>query len=82
MTGSTDAPLSQLRDGRTAVWLALALLLLALAVLMHGVLPRYEFRVIESGQAVIIYDRWSGRFQRVNYDTAGTATLTNVVQPF
>jgi hypothetical protein len=53
-----------------------------MAVVMHGILPRYEFRVVENGRAIIIYDRWSGRFQRANYDENGNPTLTSVVQPF
>jgi hypothetical protein len=82
MTGASEAPAVHSRDIPTPVWVAVAMLLLAIAVVLHGILPRYEFRVVENGRAIIVYDRWSGRFQRANYDENGNPTLTSVVQPF
>jgi hypothetical protein len=82
MPGASEAPAVHSRDIPTAVWIAVAMLLLAIAVVLHGILPRYEFRVVENGRAIIVYDRWSGRFQRANYDENGNPTLTSVVQPF
>ena len=82
MTGASEAPAVHTRDIPTAVWIAVAMLLLAIAVVLHGILPRYEFQVVENGRAIIVYDRWSGRFQRANYDENGNPTLTSVVQPF
>jgi hypothetical protein len=72
-----------LRDLPAGVWAVLASLVLALAIVLHAIFPRYDYRVIgEEGHALMIYDRWSGRFQRANYDPAGEPRLTPVVTPF
>jgi hypothetical protein len=60
-----------------------AIVLVALAITLHALFPRYDYRVVgEDGRALMIYDRWSGRFQRANYDAAGEPSLTKVVTPF
>ncbi len=69
-----------LRDVPAAVWLAVAGLLLAIAIGLHGIMPRYEFS--SEGSSVIVYDRWTGRFQRTTYDAQGEPTASQVVRPF
>ena len=71
-----------LRDLPTAAWIAAAVVIVALAVILHALLPRYDFRVVDGGKAMIIYDRWSGQFQRAIYDAQGEPTLTRVLRPF
>jgi hypothetical protein len=66
-----------------AVWVAAALVALALAVVLHAVFPRYDYQVIgDDGRAVLVYDRWSGRFQRANYDASAEPSLSRVLTPF
>ena len=69
-----------LRDIPVAVWIAVAAVLMALAIGLHGIMPRYEFS--SDGPSVIVYDRWTGRFQRTTYNAQGEPTLTQVVRPF
>jgi hypothetical protein len=71
-----------LRDVPPAVWVAAALLLVAFSVLVHAVFPRYQFEAIDQGRAIVIYDRWTGQFQRANYDAQGEPTLTRMLRPF
>lgn len=79
----SDRPTSSVKDLPSAYWLAGGLLALALAIVLHAVFPRYEFRVVgDDGRAVVIYDRWSNEFQRANYDAQGVPTLTPVIRPF
>jgi hypothetical protein len=78
----TTARPNLLRDVSPAVWVAVALIVVAVAITLHAVLPRYEFQMIENGRAMMIYDRWGGKFQRVNYDANGEPALTKVLTPF
>ena len=50
------------------------MLLLALRV----VFPRYEWRPVGDGHAVIVYDKWTGRFQRAEWNANGKLQLTDV----
>lgn len=81
-TDSNQKRPNLLRDVSPAVWVAAAVLLVALAVFVHAVFPRYQFEVIDQGRAIVIYDRWSGQFQRANYDAQGEPTLTRMLRPF
>lgn len=64
------------------IWIALATFALSAALVLQVVLPRYEFQIIDNGRAMMIHDRWSGRFQRANYDAHGEPSLTRVLTPF
>jgi hypothetical protein len=70
------------RELPPAVWVGAATILVALAIIFHALFPRYEYRSVADGRALVVYDRWTGRFQRVNYDAAGEPSLTRVVTPF
>ena len=64
-------------------WAAIAaFFLLALGVLAHALVPRYDYAVSSDGSAVVIHDRWGGRFQRAVYDKDGQMTLQKVLTPF
>ena len=78
---TTDRP-NILRDVSPAVWIAAAVLLMAGAIFVHAIFPRYTYQVIDSGRVLVIYDRWAGKFQRANYDEKGEPSLTRVLTPF
>jgi hypothetical protein len=74
---------STLRDLPRGLWAFLAALIVALAIALHAVFPRYEFRIVgEDGRGIIVYDRWTGKFQRADYSTTGEPTLRPVLTPF
>ena len=80
MNTITEAP-SRLALVRL-VWLASAALL-AVAIVLHGVMPRYEFTTVgANGDSVVVFDRWTGQFQRVDYQPGGEPRATPVVNPF
>ena len=60
------------------------LAILAVALLLHSFLPRYEWRTLdESGSvSIVVYDKWTGRFQRGVYDEKGNLTAMSVYTPF
>jgi len=54
-----------------------------LAIFAHAFIPRYEWRTVnESGTALVVYDKWTGRFQRAEYDPAGKVKPMDVFTPF
>ena len=57
--------------------------LLAIAVVLHAVWPRYELTTIGvNRESVVVFDRWTGQFQRVDYLPSGEPRATSVVDPF
>jgi hypothetical protein len=64
------------------MWLAIAALAIALAVVLHAALPRYTFSSAQDGSVVLVFDRWTGQFQRATYGTDGEPRVTSVVKPF
>jgi hypothetical protein len=67
---------------RDAWWWALLGVIL-IGVLVHALFPRYEWRAVTpNGSAIVVYDRWSGRFQRAEYDAAGKVKAMDVYTPF
>ena len=72
-----------LRDLPSAFWAFLAALVVGLAIALHAVFPRYDYRIVgEDGRGILIYDRWSGLFQRADYPQQGEPTLGKVIKPF
>jgi hypothetical protein len=64
-------------------WAAIAAgFVLAFGVLAHSLTPRYDWQLSTDGTAVVIYDRWSGKFQRAVYDKDGQMSLQKVITPF
>lgn len=65
-----------------AWWWAL-LGVIAVGFAVHAFFPRYEWRAADSsGAALIVYDRWNGRFQRAEYDANGKVKPMDVFTPF
>lgn len=63
--------------------LSIAVALMWVGSLYMGIFfPRYEYHLVNDGSAMVIYDRWSGRFQRAVYDADGNATAKRVLVPF
>jgi hypothetical protein len=57
--------------------------LAVLALFAHALFPRYDWRTVNpDGTALVIYDRWSGRFQRAVYDGSGRVKAMDVFTPF
>jgi len=73
-------------DGPTFDRFIIGAVIAALAVaslFVHAVFPRYEWRTANpEGTAIIVYDRWSGRFQRAVYDASGRVKPMDVYTPF
>lgn len=64
------------------VWL-IAAVLLTTAIVLHGLLPRYEFATVGADRgSIVVFDRWTGQFQRVDYGADGEPRATSVVSPF
>lgn len=64
-------------------WAAIAAaFLLAVGVLAHALMPRYDMQISQDASSVVIYDRWDGKFQRATYDKDGQLSLQKVVTPF
>ena len=54
-----------------------------LGIFAHSFLPRYEWRAVNaSGTALVVYDGWTGRFQRAEYDANGKVKPTDVYTLF
>lgn len=64
------------------VWILVAAAVLAIALILHALLPRYEFARSASSPDVYVFDRWTGVFQRVTYGSDGEPRATPVVRPF
>lgn len=61
-------------------WWLVGVFLLGVLILLgaHVAFPRYDWRPVGDGHAVMIYDRWSGRFQRAEWNSAGKLLLMDV----
>lgn len=64
------------------LWIFLSSIVVACALGFYTLVPRYEYTLIENGKAMLIYDRWAGRFQVATYDGEWTPTLRRVLLPF
>jgi len=57
--------------------------LVALGLILHALFPRYEWRAIgDTGNVVIVYDRWSNYLQRATYDDQGKVHPMEPFKPF
>ena len=66
------------------LWKYALLAVVVVALLVHAFFPRYDWRQVEgSGTvSVVVYDRWTGRFQRAVYDDKGGLNVMGVFTPF
>jgi hypothetical protein len=76
-----DASLAR-RDLSLGAWLAVASVVLGMAVVLGAALPRYELTRTDAGTDVVVFDRWTGHFQRVVYSASGEPQASPVVRPF
>ena len=69
--------------GKEALGFAL-LGVIALGIFAHSFLPRYEWREVHETTAlsIVVYDKWTGRFQRAVYDDKGELNVMKVYTPF
>jgi hypothetical protein len=60
------------------------LVVIAAGLLAHAFFPRFEWRTVQSEQAVsvIVYDRWTGQFQRAVYNDSGSLNVMGPFKPF
>ena len=60
------------------------LIAIAVGLLAHAFFPRFDWRTVDHGGSVsiVVYDRWSGRFQRATYSDDGNMTSMGVFTPF
>jgi hypothetical protein len=65
------------------IWKLVVGVLIGVGVILHAVLPRYEWRTIgENGTVIIVYDRWSNYIQRAVYDDQGHVKPMDPYKPF
>jgi hypothetical protein len=65
------------------VWMVSAAAILAAGIVLHAFFPRYELTPHgSSGDAVVVFDRWTGQFQRAIYGPDGEPRASSVVRPF
>jgi hypothetical protein len=61
-------------------WLIVSILgaLIVLFLALRVVFPRYDWHPVGDGHAIIIYDKWTGRFQRAEWSADGKLQLMDV----
>jgi hypothetical protein len=65
------------------VWIVSAAAVLAVGLVLNALFPRYELMSHgASGDAVVVFDRWTGQFQRATYGADGEPRASSVVRPF
>ena len=76
-------PIPETRTSRAdlGMWIGIAAAVLALGLVAHSLFPRYELTP-HGGDAVVVFDRWTGAFQRATYGPDGEPRATAVVRPF
>jgi hypothetical protein len=82
MTTVQERSRNGLAGAGLGLWLAIAAATIALAVVLHAALPRYTFSTGQDGSVVLVFDRWTGQFQRASYGPDGEPRVTSVVKPF
>ena len=60
------------------------LFVVALGILAHAFMPRYEWREVRdvNSISIIIADKWTGRMQRAVFDDKGGLNVMGVYTPF
>ena len=66
------------------LWKFVLVGVIGLGLFAHVFYPRYEWRPVQhdSELSVVIYDRWTGRFQRAVYTDTGGLRVMDVYTPF
>jgi hypothetical protein len=64
------------------LWKYVLVIVVGIALVLHAVFPRYEWRSVGSdGMSIVVYDRWAGSFQHVVWDEKGSAKPTEPFKP-
>jgi hypothetical protein len=64
-------------------WVVIGAVLVAVALVLHAIFPRYEWRSVDAdGRAIVVYDRWAGRFQRAAWQADGSVQAMSLWSPF
>jgi len=62
-----------------SVGFLLVAVVLAVAVALHALLPRYDWQPVTSdGRTIIVHDRWTNRFQRATFVETGRIEASDV----
>ena len=79
MTDSSNSVARSRTD--VGVWIAIAATALAIGLILHAVLPRYQLTALGT-ESVVVFDRWTGAVQRATYGADGEPRATSVLRPF
>jgi hypothetical protein len=64
---------------RLSTSIIVAAVIIGACLTLRGILPRREWRpVTPDGRAIVVHDRWTGRFQRVTFHEGGKLELSDV----
>ena len=70
-------------DRAPAILWLVAAVAVAAGLTLHALLPRYTMTTVgPDGSVVLVFDQWTGQFQRATYGTDGEPRVTSVVKPF
>ena len=66
------------------IWKYALIVVIVGAALVHALFPRYDWRPVEgSGSlSIVVFDRWTGHFQRAVYDDKEGLNVMGVFTPF
>ena len=65
------------------VWVVAAAAIVAAGLVLQALFPRYELIPHGAdGSAVVVFDTWTGQFQRATYGADGEPRTSVVVRPF
>ena len=66
------------------LWKYALIVVIAVIVTVSTFFPRYDWHPVESSGSVsiVVFDRWTGRFQRAVYDDKGGLNVMGVFTPF
>ncbi len=57
--------------------------LIGVGIILHALIPRYEWRAIgDNGAVIVVYDRWGNFIQRAVYDDQGHVKPGDPFKPF
>jgi hypothetical protein len=80
---TTPLPDQRVTEWPSGVWTLGAAALLAAGVILHALFPRYQITPHGGDNAaVVVFDRWTGQFQRAAYGPDGEPRISVVVRPF
>ena len=66
------------------IWKLAPVAVMGAALLAYVFFPRYDWRTLENpgSISIVVYDRWTGRFQRAVWENGGNLNVMGVYTPF